>query len=221
MSELEHCRLAYQGNLDGLKEKIETNNVEDLVHKKDQSGRTALHWACVGGKKEIVDFLIENYKLDLDDEDETGWTPLMISSSIGSLPLVKLFLERKCDPNKPNINQQRPLHYACSKNYPAIVKELIENGADCNLADRYGHTPLHRAASKGNLKIIEMLCGEFKASINKADIEGNTPLHFACEEERIEACKVLLKYGANPDYKNKEEKTPIDVSNGGLSNLIK
>lgn len=127
----------------------------------------------------------------------------MISSSIGSLPLVKLFLEKECDPNKGNINMQRPLHYACSKNYPAIVKELVEQGAECNLSDRYGHTPLHRAASKGNIKIIEMLCGDFKASVDRADLEGNTPLHFACEEERVEACKVLLKYGANPYYKNK------------------
>lgn len=130
----------------------------------------------------------------------------MISASVGSLPLVKLFLEKNCDPNKENLNLQRALHYACSKNHPAIVKELIEKGADCNLSDIYGHTPLHRASSKGNIKIIEMLCGDYKATIDRADIEGNTPLHFACEEERVEACKVLLKYGANPYYKNKVKK---------------
>lgn len=36
MSELEHCRMAYEGNINGLKEKIDSNNVEDLIHKKDQ-----------------------------------------------------------------------------------------------------------------------------------------------------------------------------------------
>ncbi len=42
----------------------------------------------------------------------------------------------------------------------------------------------------------------------------------ACEEERVEVAKLLLKHGANPYIKNKEEKTPIDVSQGGLLNLI-
>lgn len=36
MSELEHCRMAYEGNINSLKEKIDSNNVEDLIHKKDQ-----------------------------------------------------------------------------------------------------------------------------------------------------------------------------------------
>jgi hypothetical protein len=36
MSELEHCRLAYEGKFDELKLKIETNPYEDLTIKKDQ-----------------------------------------------------------------------------------------------------------------------------------------------------------------------------------------
>ena len=42
----------------------------------------------------------------------------------------------------------------------------------------------------------------------------------ACEEERIETCKVLLRYGADPYLKNKEQKTPVMVSCDGLLNLI-
>lgn len=37
MSELEHCRLAYEGKLEQLKEKIESNKFEDLSRKKDQA----------------------------------------------------------------------------------------------------------------------------------------------------------------------------------------
>lgn len=36
MSELEHCRLAHEGKLDALIEKIQSNHVENLPRKKDQ-----------------------------------------------------------------------------------------------------------------------------------------------------------------------------------------
>lgn len=41
----------------------------------------------------------------------------MISSSVGCVDLVKMLLEKGCDPNATNENKQRPLHYACSKNH--------------------------------------------------------------------------------------------------------
>ena len=36
MSDLEHCRLAYDGKFDELKLKIDSNPFEDLSKKKDQ-----------------------------------------------------------------------------------------------------------------------------------------------------------------------------------------
>lgn len=36
MSELEHCRMAQEGNINGLKEKIDSNHFENLIIKKDQ-----------------------------------------------------------------------------------------------------------------------------------------------------------------------------------------
>lgn len=89
-----------------------------------------------------------------------------------------------------------------------------------NATDKYGATALHRAASKGNLQCVNILLGEYKARVDMMDSEGNTPLYLACEEERVEVVKVLLKHGANPYAKNKQEKTPIDASYGALESLI-
>ena len=89
MSELEACRLAHEGNLLLLKEKISSDKVENLTTKRDsvsieinlfffiklktdlnQSGRQPLHWACVGGKKEVVDYLISEHNVSLEVADE-------------------------------------------------------------------------------------------------------------------------------------------------------
>jgi len=122
----------------------------------------------------------------------------MISASVGCFDLVKMFLEKGCDPNFPNENQQRALHYACSKNkieVPIPVKIsylllviyvyyivkigrlLLEYEAEINAVDRYGSSALHRAASKGNMKIIDLLLNSKGINVNIADSEGNTPLY--------------------------------------------
>lgn len=222
MSELEHCRLAHEGKLDLLRDKIRSNDLEDLASKKDQAGRTALHWACAGAKQDVVEFLIAEPNVRLDEPDDSGWTPLMIAASAGSLPLVQALLKLGCDPNKANENKQRALHYACSKNRIEIVECLLQNGAQVNAQDVYGSTALHRAASKGYIKIVDLLLGgQFKASVDQRDATGSTALHLACEEERVDTAKLLLQYGADPYAKNKEEKTPVDITCGGLVNLLK
>lgn len=221
MSDLEFCRLAHDGKLDALKEKISSSaRVEDITKKKDSTGRQALHWACVGGRKDIVEYLINEYNVPLNVADESGWTPLIISSSIGNNDLVKLLLERGCDPNAVTENGTTALHYACSKNHVETARLLLQHKADTSICDNYGQSPLHRAASKGNSKIVDLLLSEYKAAPNLTDVCGNSPLHMACEEERIDTCKLLLKYKADPYLKNKEGKTPVDFSFDGLLNLI-
>lgn len=55
MSELEHCRLAHDGKLTEFMEKIESDPYEDLVNKKDMTGRTAIHWV-INSKIYIYNF---------------------------------------------------------------------------------------------------------------------------------------------------------------------
>ena len=100
----------------------------------------------------------------------------MIASSVGCLQIVKTLLAANCDPNHPNENHQRPIHYAASKNHVEIAIALANAGADPNVADKYLSTPLHRASSKGNIKIVDMLLSAYKAKVDPTDIEGNSPL---------------------------------------------
>lgn len=60
--------------------------------------------------------------MPLDVADEAGWTPLIISSSVGNNDLVKLLLEHGCNPNNVTEMKTSCLHYACSKNRIEVVK---------------------------------------------------------------------------------------------------
>lgn len=45
--------------------------------------------------------------------------------------------------------------------------------------------------------------------------------HLACDEERVEAAKLLVEHGASIYIENKEEKTPIQLARGGLGTLLR
>ncbi|KAH7698292.1 Ankyrin repeat, partial [Aphelenchoides avenae] len=111
-----------------------------------------------------------------------------------------------------NNNGQTPLHYACSKNQLAIAKLLVENGADVNAQDKYGAAPLHRAAGQGHLDVVNFLAHQAGVRIDIPDREGNTPLHLACEDNQDSVAILLVQRGANPKRENKEEKTPLDLT---------
>lgn len=45
--------------------------------------------------------------------------------------------------------------------------------------------------------------------------------HLACDEERVEAAKLLVEHGASIYIENKEEKTPLQMAKGGLGNILR
>lgn len=42
--------------------------------------------------------------------------------------------------------------------------------------------------------------------------DGISVLHFAAQNNDLTAAKILLKYGANPNNKNMDQQTPLDIA---------
>jgi len=59
------------------------------------------------------------------------------------------------------------------------------------------------------------------ADVNMADIDGNSALHIAVKAQEEELVEYLLDAGASPALKNKEGKTPMDVSEEGAGLKMK
>eukprot|EP00794_Sanderia_malayensis_P008928 gene8928-9880_t len=209
-SDIEVCSLSYEGDLFKLKNIVAKN--PESIFVKDSSQRTPLHWACSGGRNDVFLYLVDDIKVPVNDQDDAGWTPLMIAVSAGHEKLVLKLLEKKADVHVCNYTGQSVLHYAASKNHCNIAEILLRNNADPNVHDKTtGATPLHRAASRGHLKMVKLL-KENKSFINSEDFQGNTPSHLACEEDRVAVVDFLLKSGANLDARNKDNLRPADLA---------
>ncbi|MDR0740500.1 MAG: ankyrin repeat domain-containing protein, partial [Puniceicoccales bacterium] len=99
-----------------------------------------------------------------------------------------------------------------------IIQFLLDHGADIEIADGRGWTALHNAVWEKNTKVVKLLI-ERKANVD-AQVkspggenwaEGWTSLHFTLYFEDFEIAKVLLDHGADPNIRDDDGKTPLDI----------
>ena len=56
--------------------KLITQGAQPTIRRKDNLNRSPLDYACYSGSCAVVQTLVENYDVDLNDQDNDGWTAL-------------------------------------------------------------------------------------------------------------------------------------------------
>ncbi|KAK4071242.1 uncharacterized protein Triagg1_6273 [Trichoderma aggressivum f. europaeum] len=176
-----------------------------LSKRKDDDGRYAIHWAASSNNHEIVLLLANQASFDPDIQDDSGWTPLMISASVpNSEPVLNLLLSRGAD---------TALHFVASKKNLDVARLLIDSKppASTRVRDRRGQYPIHRAAAVGSVPMV-MLLLKNKSPLNAADNEGYTPLHHAVAEGHGDTAVALLREEADFTLKTSDGELAIDLA---------
>jgi ankyrin repeat protein/truncated hemoglobin YjbI len=108
-------------------------------------------------------------------------------------------------------DHQGALHGAALGNMIELVDVLLECGAAPNAVDEDGRTPLHHLhatrAKTASLEVITHLLDR-GAAIDALDHSGTTSLCHAVRRSRVEAVKLLLARGADPDRHGPGGKSP-------------
>lgn len=111
---------------------------------------------------------------------------------------VESLLAKGHDPDAPDRNGNRPLHYAVPDDNIQIAKMLLAAGADPN-GRGYGHdTPLMRARS---VKMGRLLIDN-GADLAAVDRDGLTPLMHACNLDVTKLVRLLIELGADVNVKS-------------------
>jgi len=98
----------------------------------------------------------------------------------------------------------------------ARTQALLSQGADPNEAGEDGWRPLHHAIGQlgvgGTIDFITLLLGH-GANVNEWDVNHHeTPILSAVEPPEIEAARVLLQAGADPNVRRSTHESPLQLA---------
>jgi len=75
-------------------------------------------------------------------------------TEMSKLNIIKFLVQNNVYPDKPNKNNNTPLHLACELQYYYIVEYLLKIGVNPNFTDNNGNTAFHYLLT-GNIKLVD------------------------------------------------------------------
>ncbi|XP_067286656.1 caskin-2 isoform X2 [Pseudorasbora parva] len=130
-------------------------------------------------------------RLNVNYQDQDGFSALHHAALTGTTDLLSLLLEAQATVDIKDSNGMRPLHYAAWQGKAESVLMLLRAGASVNGASQDGQIPLHLAAQYGHYEVSEMLLQHQSnpCTVNKVK---KTPLDLACEFGRLKVTQLFL-----------------------------
>ncbi len=175
----------------------------------------ALIKAVQGGEIAEVKRLLEEGKVNINDLNQDGYTPLMWAAKFEKLDIVNLLLRKGAEVNIKNSSGETALMMV--KN-PKVIEALVAKGADVNAKDHEGQTEFMKCAMALDMPKMKLLLTS-GANINEIDDKGRTPLMLllehnlqADEKKTLKAIDFLLDNGANPNVIATDGHTAISVA---------
>ena len=176
---------------------------------------------------DVVRLLVEKFDVDVNEHlymgtytDNTHYSMVQQGTVLHELApgkhwwhaflAIPYLLSRKADTNARNNAGQTPLHVALGGSKSQIgpyhrdaARALVSAGANVNARDERGISCL--ASTAGDLEMMHLLLS------HDAEVTADT-LFMAIHTRRVEALKVLLETGANPNMRVKDLSPPTPAT---------
>ncbi|XP_076311848.1 LOW QUALITY PROTEIN: histone-lysine N-methyltransferase EHMT2-like [Tachypleus tridentatus] len=117
---------------------------------RGEDGMTALHLAARCGNVEICKVLLDTGRINVNIQDDGGWTPVIWASEHSKPAVVRLLLERGADPNLRDNEENIALHWSAFSGCLEISQLFLDIGCDLGAVNEHGDTPLHIASRQDN-----------------------------------------------------------------------
>lgn len=176
-------------------------------------GIKELNSAIQIGDAKKVDKILKDKKVNLNDSDEEGMTPLMNAVQGGNIPLIKTILKKKVDLETKNKLGDTALAMAVGEDQSDAAKILINAGANVDVTvSTEKKDTLLIAAAKSHLETTKLILSKNNTLLNKTNTAGDTALMASVRYGYNDIAQLLISKGADTKLKNKAGKTALDIA---------
>ncbi|XP_078417973.1 ankyrin repeat and SOCS box protein 12-like [Cetorhinus maximus] len=184
-------------------ENAEVNQINQAVSRNDA---------------ELLAELLSKEKYSQFINNRSGWgvpgTPLRLAASKGHLSCLEVLLRHGAEVDSLDVKAQTPLFTAVSGRHLHCARALLRAGANPNGSIYNNCSPVLTAAREGDVDILQALL-EYGAEVNVRSkvpewasnaCACSGPLYLASVYRHYECFRLLLLYGADPDFNCTEQR---------------
>ncbi|ANB50636.1 hypothetical protein [Powai lake megavirus] len=173
----------------------------------DPEGYSVMYYPIKFGYHEIMDILLKSDQKIMgvslvNLKDLKGTVPLSYAIKYKNIEAIKILLEKGADVNYKNSDNMNALHLAVLKKDITITKLIINHIKNINSRTIQGSSALHFACSFQIFEIVKILL-ENGADQNIIELEYDfQPIFYSVIQNDVEISKILIDYGADPNYQD-------------------
>uniref|UniRef100_A0A4W6FC42 Euchromatic histone-lysine N-methyltransferase 1b n=1 Tax=Lates calcarifer TaxID=8187 RepID=A0A4W6FC42_LATCA len=162
-----------------LMEACENNHMETVLYllragASDVEGFTCLHLAAKSGHYNIVEHLLSTGLININCQDDGGWTAMIWATEYKHVDQVKLLLSKGADISIRDKEENICLHWAAFSGSVEIAELLLNANCDLQAVNIHGDSPLHIAARENRLDCVTLFLSR-GADVFLKNREGETP----------------------------------------------
>ena len=186
---------AFSGHLNLCRTLLDKYNFD--VHKKSNTGWTALHYSARNGSHRLFTFFA-NMTSDIYVKDNLGQNCLHIAAAYKHLNLCKILVEKhNFDINITDNDGRIALHHSAKSGSFDLVTYFANKGNNIHFKDSLGCNCLHIAAFSGHLNLCRTLINQHNFNAHMADNDGWTALHYSARNGSYDLVTYFAEVGIN------------------------
>lgn len=201
------------GHVDVLKElksvRVEESDCQELMFLAASSGHAM-----------VIEYLLEQFRLDVNTRDSEKNTPLHLASEAGHLEGVQFLLRKNADLKAVNNEHKSPFELASNSE---VALALFNEYTNFSLSVEDKIKILFISTKRGDAEVLKQLLTEHNFNIShteetsafevdEKDKQKCTPLWYAVKEGNASIVRLLLEFGADPNNKDSRDGTVLHIA---------